>query len=150
LDENPNCARTHASFRLAGSELIVADVTRRLGLKPQFTAEKGELRSARRGEPIRQPTGIWSISSENALETTSIERHLRFLLSELEPVSEALAEVVESQGLDADFFCYWLSATGHGGPEVTPETLRQIADLRAVLGFDFYGPFPESDAEDSE
>jgi hypothetical protein len=50
-----------------------------------------------------------------------------------------------AQNLKADFFCYWLSATGHGGPELSAGTLGRIAALGASLGFDFYGPFDDAD-----
>lgn len=138
LDDNPNCAETYATFRLAGDRLIAAEVTRRLGLEPEFAAEKGDARSEGGGRNVTQRTGVWSITSRGELETTSVEQHVLFLLSRLEPVSEALREVVERQALEANFFCYWVSATGHGGPDLTPETLRRIADVGAGLGFDFY------------
>ena len=147
-EDNPNCEQTYASFRLAGDRLIAAEVTRRLGLEPDFVAEKGEIRSAGKARSVAQPIGVWSITSRHALETTSIERHLLFLLQRLDPVSDAIQETVERQKLEAVFSCYWLSATGHGGPGLTPETLRRIADLGARLEIDFYGPFPETDADD--
>jgi len=40
--------------------------------------------------------------------------------------------------LEFSFSCYWGSAYGHGGPEISPNTLRRIADLDATLWFDFY------------
>lgn len=147
LDENPNCAKTYATFRLRGDQLAAKEVTVRLDIEADFAFEKGELHSSGRGQPVKQRIGVWYITSEGRLETTNTERHLLDLLEKLEPVKEELRAVVQRQSLVADFFCYWVSATGHGGPEVSPDTLRRIADLDARLGFDFYGPFADDDAE---
>lgn len=126
LDENPNCARTFASFRLIGQPPFdPAEVTSRIGIDPDTTTR---LRSR----------GGWLITSEHRLDTTSIERHLRVLLDLLEPHKAAILALIEDADLRADFFCLWRSATGHGGPEISPATLARIAALRASLGFDFY------------
>jgi hypothetical protein len=50
-----------------------------------------------------------------------------------------LLAAAETYGAAADFFCFWLSATGHGGPEVSPGTLARIVRFNASLGFDCYG-----------
>jgi hypothetical protein len=56
-----------------------------------------------------------------------------------------LADIRAEHDLKADFFCFWLSATGHVGPEIAAETLGRIAALNAKIGIDFYGPVDESD-----
>lgn len=132
-----------------GDGLISAEVTRALGVEPDVALDKGHVHwdktfDPRTGEPRVQRTGVWSISSEE-LQTTNNERHLCFLLDRIEPSAVALRKVVERQGLVANFFCYWVSATGEGGPELSPDVLSRIADLGASLGYDFYGPFREAD-----
>jgi Domain of unknown function (DUF4279) len=80
-----------------------------------------------------------------SVESTSLERHLIHLLEAIEPAKGALVTLRRRHELLADFFCYWVSATGHGGPELSPDTLRRIAALDAPLGIDFYGPFADRD-----
>jgi hypothetical protein len=142
LEENPNCEYTHASFRLGGDGLVTADVETRTGLTGDFSAEKDQLRKSA-GRAIRQPKGVWYISSKDRVGSTNLERHILYLLEILEPVKRQLLDVVHEQSLSADFYCYWVSATGQGGPEVTAETLGRISDLDATLGFEFHGPFGE-------
>ena len=125
LDENPKCARTYASFRLIGDTQVIADIGTRTGLSSDGVNE------------ARRKT-VWWISSENRIETTSLERHLRLLLDIVEPRSDALIPLIETGEVSADFFCLWRSADGDGGPEVSPETLARIAALDAALGLDFY------------
>jgi hypothetical protein len=85
----------------------------------------------------RQRTGVWLLASEHAVESTSLERHLIYLLDVVEPAASAIAAVRGKQDLRADFFCYWASASGEGGPEISPGTLARIAALGAALGIDF-------------
>lgn len=140
LEENPNCEYTHASFRLVGDSLVPQDIERRTGLTGDFGAERDQLRRSRAGRGIRQPTGVWYVSSEKRVCSTSLERHLLHLLEVVEPVKDELLAVIEEHGLSADFYCYWVSASGQGGPEVSPDTLRRISELRGTLGFEFHGP----------
>lgn len=86
----------------------------------------------------RQPTGVWLISSKDSLESTSVERHLLFLLDLLESRLTDVGAVRSEADLTADFFCYWVSATGNGGPAIPPPTLSRVPALDASLEFDFY------------
>lgn len=146
LDENPNCLSTHASFRLVGDRLATAEVIRLTGVAPSFAADKGSVRPPKgsRGRAITQGTGVWSLGSKGSLDSTSVERHLLWLLDRLEPTRDALLAAAAKYAASADFFCYWLSATGHGGPEVSAPTLERIASFNASLGFDYYGPYDDS------
>jgi hypothetical protein len=107
--------------------------------------EDQEIPAGRVGRARRQETGVWFLSTETIVESTSLERHLVHLLDAVEPASAALQRIRADENLWADFDCYWLSATGHGGPEVSPETLGRIAALGASLGLDFHGPFDDCD-----
>jgi hypothetical protein len=134
LDENPNCARTHATFRLTGDSLDPDEISAALGIP-----------AGRGGTIRRQRTRVWLLASEHTVESTSLERHLIHLLDAIEPAAATVDTLRREYDLRADFFCYWLSATGHGGPELSPDTLRRIAELDAVLGIDFYGPTADPD-----
>lgn len=146
-EENPNCLRTHVTFRLAGADLNPAQVSSLLELEPSEAFARGE-----QVDILTQPaqTGIWSLSTQDLLSSTSPEKHLEFLLDRLEPAATRLLELVNAQALQVDFFCYWLSATGHGGPVLSPDILRRISNLGAVLGLDIYFDDPTDFAEEPE
>ena len=139
IDENPNCARTFASFRLAGGELKPDEVSAALGLEPTNARERGqEIPVGGGGSTFRQPTGVWSLSSQNAVESTSLERHIVYLMDAIESAVVALDALPFRRHIKVDFFCYWHSAGGHGGPEISATTLARMAALDASLGIDFY------------
>jgi Domain of unknown function (DUF4279) len=138
LDENPNCAETYASFLLIGDRLDPEAATRRLRVKPERSFPKGTIRPSKAGR-LRQRTGVWIFTTEGVLASTSLERHLRYLLDELEPRTEEIQALVDRDGLEAVFSCFWVSATGHGGPVLSPEVLNRVARVGAALWFDLYG-----------
>jgi hypothetical protein len=131
------------SFRLGGDRLAPEAVERATGLVADFAAAKGDVRRSSTAREIRQRTGVWLVTSEGRVESTSVERHLIYVLEKVEPAKEELLAVAREQGLTADFFCYCVSATGHGGPEIGADTLRRISELGASLGFDLYGPWDD-------
>lgn len=137
LSENPNCFRTHAAFRLIAHELDPAAVTRALGVQPSKALVKDQLVPGDEGVR-RQPTGVWALSTDDRVASSSLERHLTHLLGVLEPAAGPLAELQREYGAVTDFFCFWMSLTGHGGPMLSPAVLERIAALGADLEFDFY------------
>ncbi|MGD0272386.1 MAG: DUF4279 domain-containing protein [Gaiellaceae bacterium] len=138
LEESANCDRTYASFLLnGGAAFNTAEITKRIGIDPHFAVERGG-RCVVISRAVVEPSGTWLISTREMLESTSVERHLIALLEIVEPVRDELRALRAEMKLELDFFCYWASAYGHGGPEISPHTLRRIADLDATLCFDFY------------
>src|ERR1700677_4910672 len=103
LDENPNCARTYATFRLLGEALDPDAATRALDLEPSLALAKGqEMPAGRIGTARRQRTGVWSLSTDNVVRSTSLERHLLHLLDALEPAGAALRALLSSEDIRAD------------------------------------------------
>ena len=137
LCENSNCELTNATFRLMGDLIQPDELTILLGIQPNFSHAKGDTFESRAGL-LKHRTGIWALESENKLETTNLEKHLIFLLDKLEPVSSIVAELVLKFSLAVDFHCYWVSATGQGGPLISPETLMRVANLHAYLDFEIH------------
>jgi hypothetical protein len=129
-------------FRLMGDMLVPDMITREFGLVPTFSCRKGEEYLSRAGQ-LRRPTGIWAIGSECSVLSTSLEVHIQYLLERLEPRSDVIDRVRMECALDGDLHCVWVSATGHGGPVLSPALLGRIAQLSLVLDFDYYGPYDD-------
>lgn len=143
LEDNPNAARVRATVRLQGDELDPAHVTDALLIEPSFAAAKGELRPPGRSSKapsVRQPTGVWLFTTAD-LASTSLERHLLAALDRIEPRAVELKELIDANHLAFDIVCYWVSATGQGGPGITPKTLGRVAAVGAILAFELQGPY---------
>jgi hypothetical protein len=132
--ENPNAARTWATFRLWGETLDPHEVSRAMGIAPSAIVAAGEWVSKRAPSPY----GGWNLSSEHQLDSTDLEQHIAWLLVQLEPVQSILAPLLADPAVHCDVFCMWESATGHGGPVFSPLLLRRLGALGAELGLDIY------------
>jgi hypothetical protein len=139
---DPNCAETFAALRLYGDDLDPQLVTQALGLSPSESAVKGLEIVSSSGKKRVAPTGRWILESEGQVESTILEQHIEWLLLQLEITKIIPTDI---RGVtSADILCYWESATGHGGPQFSPELLGRIAKLRLSLSLDIYFAPPGS------
>lgn len=139
--ENRNCLKTYVSFRISSETVFDPDIiTARLGLIPDTAGMKGTKmeRIIRTNEILLWPRSIWIISTAGILTSTNLEEHIALLLDTLEPIEKEFFSTVKEYNLKYDFFAYWESKFGHGGPEFSPRLLQRISSIGAELGIDFY------------
>ena len=134
VDDYATCAATYATFRLYHLELDPTVVTARLRIQPSHVQRRGDIRS-KNAPPAR--VGGWFLSSENAIDSRDVRRHLDWILDQLLPVSDELA-ALRAAGYDADVSCYWVSASGHGGPSINPSQSEKLVHLGLEVSFDVY------------
>lgn len=146
LQENGNCLLAHATFRVVGETLEPGDVTQALGLQPTQALRRDQLVPTST-QVRRQDTGVWLLKSEGKISSTSLERHLTYLLDLIEPGIGALDELRRTQAITTDFFCFWMSATGHGGPIFSTDLMQRVAAAGAELGIDFYGGVEDDETD---
>ena len=133
---NPNCAQAFASLRLFGDELVPDTVTHLLHVQPTDVAPKGLKTALASGRVRTAPTGRWLLATQEHLASTNLESHIKWLLDRIESTGVSPADI---PGVSrAEICCFWVSATGNGGPEFSPELLGRLARLRLTLSFDLY------------
>jgi hypothetical protein len=99
----------------------------------------------RAGEPIQgrsrraKPAQIngWFLTSKFAVVSRDTRRHLDWLLDHLAGREDAL-KLLQSEGCRMDICCFWASASGHGGPTLSPHQLKRLAALDLEIWFDVY------------
>ena len=79
------------------------------------------------------------------VESRDVRRHLDWLLSRIDPRADAIHSL-RSDGCRMDVSCFWVSASGHGGPSVLPAQMGPLARLGLELWFDIY----LGDSQDAE
>jgi hypothetical protein len=79
----------------------------------------------------------WFLSSDGEVESRDVRLHLDWLLSRIAPQAEAIL-ALQREGCRMDVSCYWVSASGHGGPSVRPAQMGELARLGLELWFDVY------------
>ncbi len=127
-DDYSTCAETYSTLRIYG---VPPDtVTEVLGLDPSNT------QAATTGPDRGHPHG-WFLSSKEQLSSRDVRRHLDWLLDCLLPKAEALHRI-RGMGASVDISNYWLSASGHGGPTISPQQSEKLATLDLECWFDVY------------
>jgi hypothetical protein len=110
--------------------LPAEDVTEALSVRPSETQVENA------GAGGNRPHG-WFLCSEGNVASRDVRRHLAWCLEQLATHPAELAEL-RARGAVADVFCYWVSASGHGGPTISPLQAAMLADLQLECGFDIY------------
>lgn len=138
LPKNDNCLETHASFNLSGDNLSPDLITKILNVPPSYCVKKGDTHTGPYVRGHKAGTGVWFISTKGKLKSTNLEEHLLYLLKKIGNPSSNFYKLVKELRLRVMFRCFFMSATGQGGPDISIETLKKIVNLGFGLEFDFY------------
>jgi hypothetical protein len=141
-----------ASFDLSGQALDVQALTDLTGLEPEWSWRRGDIRMDRqtgRTYHVRRE-GRWVVTSDGSVERVgpSLEDHLVWLLERLEPHATALTELIIDLDLRADFRCAYFQRQENSMWELSADTLRRIAALRASITYDAYIEVDDEDQDD--
>lgn len=155
-DDYGTCHAAHATLRIARGEADPATVTARLGLAPTMMKACGQAGAWRDGEwraltPDGRvsPLNIWNLSTEGVMESRDSLRHIDHLLALLKGKDAAIASL-QAEGWKIDIAVFWDSKWGHGGPTLTPSTMRRLAELGITIWYDVYFSKPDRAPEEVE
>jgi Domain of unknown function (DUF4279) len=132
-DDYPTCKVTHATLRIYGDQLQPDELSIQLGLTPSKCQKKGQITQARSISPV----GGWFLSSQGQVESRDVQRHIVWILDQIND-RQAFLKDLQDQGYEMDIFCFWVSAHGHGGPELSHEIMQRLSSMRLKVGFDIY------------
>jgi hypothetical protein len=136
MSDYPTCRKTFATLRIYHDTVEPPEVTAVLGIKPTDFVRRGDTHGPSNRAATYKING-WFLSSENTVSSQDSLRHIEWLLPLVEPRRSQLGALRE-QGHRMEISCYWLSASGHGGPTLTPDVMRRVAELGLGLSFDVY------------
>lgn len=129
---------------IAGDDLDEAEVSRRLGLESTVFLKKGEPLPPKR----RRKQSVWSFDvrpSPDNPDWQSLDDGLKCLVNKLLPLKAALIELKERYSTEA--YCGHFGSGFGGGPSISPETLRLVADLGLTLTIKTYWGEDEPNAD---
>jgi len=142
----PSCSRTYATLRIHSKHIHPDEVTRRLKVKPTRTTVAGTAA----GPKGRKHVNAWYLSTQGKLRSKDSRRHIDWLLDKIEGASEEIG-YLQNQGAFMDIPCYWGSASGNGGPTISPEQMKRLVPLNLEVWWDVYfeGDDEDTDEEDN-
>jgi hypothetical protein len=127
---------------IAGDDLDKAEVSRTLGLQSSVFLRKGEPMGPKR----RREQSVWSFDvrpSPDDPAWESLDDGLKCLVEKLLPLKNALSELRQRYSTEA--YCGHFGSGFGGGPSISAETLRRLADLGLTLTIKTYWGEDQSD-----
>lgn len=131
-DDYPTCASTCATLRIYPGSISPDEITARLHVAPSSTQN-----AEARPPGVKDCASGWFLTSEDAIASKDVRRHLDWILDQIGDKATVFASL-RDDGVCADISCYWLTASGHGGPSLWPRQMAVLAALGLEIWFDFY------------
>jgi hypothetical protein len=91
----------------------------------------------------------WFISTKGKIKSRDSRRHIDWILDKIEPETETILKL-QKDGYSMDIMSYWGSATGNGGPTISPEQMSRLVRMNLSVWWDVYFEGEEEDEGDSE
>ncbi len=126
-------ARSVATLRLIGDELVPDDVTKLLGVEP--TEARGKGQEAGGGRVAK--SGIWRLQARSR-EPEDLDGQVQELLDQLTADLNVWRHL--SQRFRIDLFCGWFMDASNEGVSISPATLAALGARGIELGIDIYAP----------
>lgn len=103
--------------------------TRYFAVVPDAAGIKGErfITPSRRMSAGARRIGLWSVSSEKAVQSDVLTPHLRYLVERLALPRADLPELLRRTNARMRFFCYWVNESGDRVPDV-PDDIRAMTE----------------------
>ncbi|ELA8118516.1 DUF4279 domain-containing protein [Vibrio parahaemolyticus] len=135
IDDYKSCNRTYATLLIYPGEISADTVTHLLGLEPTRTSKAEDF-------PVKIVNG-WFLSSKGHVQSKDSRRHIDYLLGLILPLKDKLEELKDT-GACIEICCYWESASGNGGPTMSPPQMSILGELEIELWWDIW--FSEHDS----
>ena len=136
-DSYPTCELTHATLRVYSDTMSPEEMATALRVTPTSMQRKGDIRNPNGRRPVTLKLNALFLGSEGLVESLDARRHIDWVLDQLEGRAAELAALI-AMGARADLSCFWISASGHGGPTLSPQQCKRIAELGVDCWFDVY------------
>lgn len=137
--------RKYVSFGLTGERLTNAaldELTARIGTTPSHRWVRGALNLQRTTgrQYVPRRSGYWAISSEDEVlqHGPTLEDHLHWLLTQLDPHATYLRQLTAEFELEARIGCFFSQSGDNAEWELSPRMIERIAALGASFWFDSY------------
>ena len=105
------------------------EVTRILGIPPTTISIAADI-------PRKKVNG-WFLSSQDIIESKDSRRHIDYIIEVVSPVKDRIGQL-QSRGFQIGVLCFWESATGNGGPTLSPNQMKELGQLNLELSWDIW------------
>jgi hypothetical protein len=139
MEQSSKPFRFALSLRFRHPSMPSEEISRAIGMQPQFHWNAGEPRVTPTGIALRgvREETYWS-SGDLHSECPDLVDAIAANLTSLEPHKDFLREFVTTGG-EIEYFIGWFTTDTSGGETLDWELLQRLADFKISLGLDVYG-----------
>jgi hypothetical protein len=130
----------HASMSIYGDDLDPEFWTSYFGCVSDRSLIKGVEKLTHKGIPsgFVARTGMWSVSSKDAVSSDDLTPHIEYLVSKLLLPRPDLGQLLEQRGETMRCFCYWDNYSGDRIPVIDPRLEAVIKESGGYIEIDEY------------
>jgi hypothetical protein len=129
--------RAVASLRIAGEDLVPAEISALLGATPTHAQARGQELPLGSGGTRVALFGQWRLEATDT-EPEDLNRQVAELLGKL--TSDLAVWRDLAKRFNIDLFCGWFMGGDNEGVTVEPQTLQSLGERGIALALDIYGP----------
>ena len=138
-------AKSVATLRVFGDELVPERVSALLGAPPTESYRKGDVKALRSGNEFIRKTGMWRLEVPDC-EPEDLDGQVIKLLAGLTTDLAVWRDL--SERCEVDLFCGLFMNESNEGLSLSPSTLSALADRGIELALDVYAPPTEVSGSD--
>lgn len=113
------------------------EIKNKIDVIPSFQQTKGEVFTNSLGIQRVAPCSLWTLNSENIIQSKDSREHIDYILSIVYPYKDFFIELQNSHKMYMK--CVWFSEDAVGsGPALWPEQMKILSELNLELSFSFY------------
>jgi hypothetical protein len=132
-------ARSLASLRISGDELMPSEITEALGCEPTESHIKGENIVGKNTGNVRiTKSGMWRLNASERIPE-NLDAQIIEILSKLSRDLEVWKEI--GSRFSIDLFVGLFMDESNEGLDMSPSSLKELGDRGILLGLDIYGPY---------
>lgn len=133
-------ARSVASLRIAGDDLVPEEVSLLLGAQPTHAQRKGQELQSKNG--VRIATfGHWRLHAKET-EPENLDAQVAEILGQLTSSANVWQNLTARYSVD--LFCGWFMEGTNEGVSISPLTLQALGERGIKLDLDIYAPSPNA------
>lgn len=129
-------ARSVASLRIAGDDLIPEEISLLLGAQPTHAQRKGQELPSKAGMRIAT-FGHWRLQAKETAPE-NLDAQVAEILRQLTSSPDVWQNLTSRYRVD--LFCGWFMEGGNEGVIISPSTLQALGERGIELGLDIYAP----------
>ena len=133
----PAVAKSVASLRIFGDELIPEEITERIGCEPTWSYRKGDVDHLRSGKDIVRKTGMWLLEA-TATEPEDLNLQVKEVISRLTSNLDVWKAL--NREFEIDLYCGLFLESTNDGLSLSAETLAALGERGVELGLQVYAP----------